>query len=191
MNAYQADLAASADTGVRDVLSTFYRMVWPDDSVLRIEYDDTGKFQRMGRDARVVLRAPRGTETMQTIEEKIRRPKQWPMTDLMIEILSNVELGTLGWAYTSSADWLVYVCQDLNGGGEIAMLPMQPFRLWFAAHAWRYDIPADASTPFTNGGGYHSRNRIVPLADPIFRAFRDANGLIRAMYWQGSEVQIV
>jgi hypothetical protein len=95
-----------------------------------------------------------------SVEEKIVRRKY---TAFAIETHSNLERGTRGWIYTSTADQLLYAF-GLPLGLEVWLMPMADLREWFVPREQLY--PA-SDTPNGQGGQvlYHTRCRIVPIAD--------------------------
>ena len=175
---YKTKLAESQDAMLQAKLDGAYRALFPDRAVIRLEYDDTQAFQSQGRDLRVVLRGTRGNEksvaVYETIEEKIRSPQRSRYPDLLIEYLSNRERATLGWIYTSQADWLSYVRQPSTV--SVLILPMPDLRAWFVPRLNQYpDLTPD---PATRVGDemYHTANKIVSFRDADFRRFVAAHG---------------
>jgi len=72
---YKQKLAESEDASLRLILESVYRDFFPPHSVERVEYDSSAEFQAGGRDVRITLKAPRGRAYIQTIEEKLRSPR--------------------------------------------------------------------------------------------------------------------
>jgi hypothetical protein len=73
-----------------------------------------------------------------------------------LELLSSVERGTLGWALTDGADWLVY------------LLPHADRALLLKRKAWAERIGAWAATcrlARVTNDGWHSVGLLVPLAE--------------------------
>ncbi len=173
---FQQQLFESENTELRIILESVYRSFFPPGSVERVEYDQSREFQTGGRDVRITLKATQGKTYIQTIEEKIRSPRQSRYTDLCIEYLSNTERGTLGCICTSRADWLSYVRQP-SGEVVVVILPMQLFKRWFMARLNNYpDLPTEPETTLRNGKTYASRCKVINWNDEHFNAFRNANG---------------
>lgn len=178
LHEYWRSLVASPDAKLKLLLDSVYRELFPDCAVERIVYDASADFQRGGRDLRIQLRAPRGGKhdesVFETIEEKIRTPKNSQYHDLLVEYLSCQERGTLGWVYTSKADWLAYVRQPL-GRLDVLILPMSQLHDWFVPRMAKYRDKS-AKTRLSDGTIYTTVNKVVPLADPDFQSFWKANG---------------
>ncbi len=174
---YQEKLKESQDKELHKQLDQIYMSIFPDKTVLRLEYEDGRDFQRSGRDIRVMLKKPGNNlfdmHIFETIEEKIRTPKCSCYQDILIEYLSNKQWGTLGWIYTSEADWLSYVKQP-NGFIGVFIFPMQDLKRWFALHKDRYkDIE---SGTLLSTSHYNTLNKGVPIKDPYFQRFLAAHG---------------
>ena len=175
---YNEKLEESQDKELQKQLNTIYEGFFPDKSVVRMDYLDKEEFQRSGRDLRVVLHKP-GKNLFEivffeTIEEKIRSPKRSHYKDILIEYLSNVAWGTLGWIYTSKADWLSYVKQP-NGYLEVLILSMPDLKAWFLVNRSKYEDRA-SQTLLSNGKTYTTMNKVVPVEDELFRNFIRAHG---------------
>ncbi len=172
-------LARSVDPAVKQALNTLYSGIFPNVAVIQVRELTSLTEQRMGRDVAIDLRKPRDQILTWTIEEKIRTPEKSGYPDLCTEYLSNAERGTLGWAYTSQADWLSYVRQ-IGTTLDVLILPMQAFRLWFAAHFDRYDdLPGRTYTRLNGGVTYETRSKAIPFADDAFKRFLAAHGHYR------------
>lgn len=179
---YQEKLAESQDTRLQERLDQIYRRFWPVETVQQIEASNDLGFQTSGRDLWVRLRAPRdcywNQSIFETIEEKIRTPGRSTYDDLLIEYLSNQERGTLGWIYTSQADWLSYVRQP-SGKLRVLLIPLRPLRDWFTAHRERLGRDYRAQTRLAHGQVYTTVNKAIPLSDPDFKVFMRAHGVKR------------
>lgn len=180
-HSYQEKLNESQDEALCRQLDSVYRQLFPAQAIERVIYDASASFQLSGRDLRVELRAPHrgrvGLSIFETIEEKIRSPEQSGWPDLLIEYLSNQEHGTVGWIYSSTADWLSYVRQP-RGWLDVLVLPMQALRCWFIPRRENYrDVPSKTRLP--GGGEYTTLNKAVPFSEPAFSLFWRANGCRR------------
>lgn len=161
------------------ILNSIYEEIFPERTVMRIEYlHNDMEFQKGGRDLRVVLRKPGNdlfnTQIFETVEEKIRTPEKSGYKDILIEYLSNKRYGTLGWIYTSEADWLSYVKQP-NGSIEVLLLPMQDLKRWFVLNKDRYTDRTSSTAVGENL--YETVNKAIPYDDPYFKKFYSAHGV--------------
>jgi hypothetical protein len=174
---YQDKLNESYDKELHKILDKIYMSFFPNKSVVRLEYDNSLMFQRSGRDLRVVLKKPgNGSVDLfvsETIEEKIRSASCSGYDDILIEYLSNKEYGTLGWIYTSEADWLSYVKQP-NGFVEVFIFSMQELKRWFMFN-WTNYRDVETNTKI-GASSYTTVNKIIPLQDPKFQSFLEAHG---------------
>lgn len=181
LHSFERELAASSSATLRARLDGVYRQLFPAAAVVAVIHDDSGVFQTSGRDVRIQLRAPRGmpfsASLVETLEEKIRSEEASTYPDILIEYLSNEEHGTLGWVYTSRADWLAYVRQPL-GELDVLILPMQQLRAWFTPRATNYP-DVRAKTRLNYELSYTTVNKAVPFKDQSFLAFWHANGCQR------------
>jgi hypothetical protein len=174
---YQDKLAESKDQELHKLLDKIYMSIFPDKSVVRLDYDNNRDFQKSGRDIRIVLKKPGNNHLdmhfFETVEEKIRTPGCSAYHDILIEYLSNKQRGTLGWIYTSEADWLSYVKQP-NNSIEVFIFPMQDLKRWFILNKDKYkDIE---STTLLTSSYYNTLNKAVPLKDSYFQRFLSAHG---------------
>jgi hypothetical protein len=174
---YQQKLKESQNKELHKQLDRIYRSIFPDKTVIRLDYEENRDFQRTGRDIRITLRKPGNNPfnmcIFETIEEKIRTPEHSYHQDILIEYLSNKQLGTLGWIYTSEADWLSYVKQP-KGFLEVFIFPMQDLKHWFILQKDRYkDI---ISGTLLSSSSYNTVNKAILLEDPIFNDFLSAHG---------------
>ena len=94
---YEDKLRESQSAPVRRALVRAYRELWPASIILDVEALDDPVFQRLGRDVKVTLRGTRGktfnVSICESIEEKIRSRRDSEYGDLLVEILSNQEMG--------------------------------------------------------------------------------------------------
>jgi hypothetical protein len=174
---YDEKLKESQDKDLHKYLDEVYVSLFPERSVVRLEYDDNLKFQRGGRDLRVILKKTGkdlfDLHIQETIEEKITSPKYADYKTIVLEYISNKQFGTLGWIYTSEADWLSYVKQP-PGFIEVFLLPMQDLKRWFFVNKHRYrDIEANT---VVGSSFYTTVCKVVPLQDPYFQRFLAAHG---------------
>jgi hypothetical protein len=187
---YQDKLLISQDKELHKILDKIYMAFFPDKSVVRIEYDNSLLFQRSGRDLRVILKKPgNGSVDLfvyETIEEKIRSASCSRYDDILIEYLSNKEYGTLGWIYTSEADWLSYVKQPENFV-EVFVFPMKPLKQWFMFNWKNYK---DVETNTKVGASFYTTvNKVIPLQDPKFQSFLEVHGFFHKIVSKVDEIE--
>ena len=179
---YRQKLRESQEAGLQQKLDRVYRRFFPAEAIQELETSDDFGFQTSGRDVWVRLRGPRDgcvqMSIFETIEEKIRSPERSQYDDLLIEYLSNAERGTLGWIYTSQADWLSYVRQP-GGRLQVLLIPMLPLRRWFEANRDRLGRDFCAQTQLGSGVRYTTVNKAIPLNDRDFKVFMQAHGVRR------------
>ena len=168
MNNFQQQLLNSQSEELRIVLKhELYPQVFP--SLYAVEYDENLSFQNTGCDLKIYVEKPKGNRMTITCEEKIRTAGYWDTKDLLLETHSNQEYNTAGWCFTSQADYLIYIWDKLPEL-RVFMCPMVPLTKWFQLHYHRYESKGAKNKQYT------TMNRVVPIDDKYFRAFRMSNG---------------
>lgn len=173
---FQEKLLESEDAVMREIVEAIYKKWLP--FLASIEYSQDQVFQRRGCDLEIVFEKPRGNQARVSVEEKVRLGSNAKYDDLLVEYLSNKERNTLGWGFTSEADWLSYIQFCPGEFVAVLILPMQQLKSWFSTNYIKYsDIESQTAL---SGTHYTTVNKAIPFKDDAFRLFSKAHGYFYA-----------
>ena len=170
VNDFQTDLAYSQSTEHQPRWERFYRAAFGDIRSIG-GYNDSLDTQRKGVDRVITLR----NGNTVSIEEKVRRQEH---PDVLLEILSDVERGSLGWMEKLLlCDYIAYVWEAYGQG---LLLPYQPLQqVWQENKGdWRREY----GTVDAPNKGYITRNVPVPI-DVLLNAIRCIRSMPDLLDW--------